>query len=463
MTEKPAQTYRPEQITSIITIGSLSVAVALTTLLLTYDLLIGGSVTTRGWIGLGVIFYLIALYSILKRTNNVIAAWMLVVLFELVTAAVLINWGFALPLGLLLASFALLLPSILMIPKAIPSTALLTLCVFVITYYLHSTQLVSPDTTYISSSTNLLDSITYATILSAFGLVSWISSRQLTRSLHRALCAEQALLKQKDTLAKQLEIESARLRQAQLQQIKHLHQFAIIGQSATAILHELSNHLSVLNLDIDDIKQQFTYSKAIKNAEKGINRINQMIRKTRSVLTPHHATHEFEVINIIRQATKDFSYKFKSNNITFTRSFPRRNTTFNVKGDSVNLMHCISILLTNAFDACVTSPHSQVSVTTSVKKNILTILIRDTGPGLSLSTKKHLFEPHESTKPFGLGVGLYIAKNLIETQFQGDLRVLDTTQGVSFAITLRRIHLEPQQDLAHIPQLPHVPSLIDAR
>lgn len=187
-----------------------------------------------------------------------------------------------------------------------------------------------------------------------------------------------------------------------------------------------------------------------------------MIRKTRSVLTPHHTTHEFEVIDIIRQATKDFSYKFKSNNITFTRSFPRRNTTFHVKGDSVNLMHCISILLTNAFDACVTSPHSQVSVTTSVKRISWPSLSAIPGQGFHYPQKAPLRTPwkHQAIRPW---CWTLYCKNLIETQFQGDLRVLDTTQGVSFAITLRRVHSEPQQDLAHIPQLPHVQSLIDAR
>jgi two-component system C4-dicarboxylate transport sensor histidine kinase DctB len=54
--------------------------------------------------------------------------------------------------------------------------------------------------------------------------------------------------------------------------------------------------------------------------------------------------------------------------------------------------------------------------------------VRDHGPGVSDDIRAHLFEPFNSTKPGGLGLGLAISRS-IARRFGGDLTVENHTEG----------------------------------
>ena len=59
------------------------------------------------------------------------------------------------------------------------------------------------------------------------------------------------------------------------------------------------------------------------------------------------------------------------------------------------------------------------------------VCVRDHGPGVSDEIRAHLFEPFNSTKPDGLGLGLAISRS-IARRFGGDLTVENHTEGGAF-------------------------------
>jgi len=430
--------YGPERVTRTVTRGSLYVAITLTGLLVTYDIFNGSLVRTRFWIGCAVVMYLIVIRYILRKHHVIFANWLIILLYELLAALVLLHWGLNSPVGILTASFTILLPGILMSPRSILPVTLVTSSILFMVHIIHSFGVITPTIYVAPSPSNLLDVIAYITILSVFALVSWISARQSSLSLSRALYAEEKLRKQKDSLATELERESTLLRQTQLQQIQQLHRFAIIGQSAIATLHELSNHLSILNLDIDDLKQHVKHSKAIASAEDGIEHINHMVRKARAHLDAQDNIQTFNALPVINRAIKDMQTKFQRYNLKLIKRGPKHLTSFYVHGDPLSLIQCISILLTNAFDACKEIPGAKITTAIISQKGTLIITVTDTGPGISKTSQKSLFQPRESTKSSGLGVGLYIAKHIIESQYNGTLKFLPTEPGATFQITLNR-------------------------
>ena len=438
MPQKVIESYGPKRITSVVTLGSLYVAVALSALLLIYDIINDTLVRPRFWIGCAVIAYLIIVRLIIRKGKISTANWLIILLYELLSASVLTHWGLSSAVGILSACFAILLPGVLMAPRYIPMVTFITFSVLLITYFLHTTNTIVPVVYIPTSPSTLLDVIAYSTIIAVFALVSWISARQSSLSLQAALRTEEELIKQKDQLAIELERESTRLRQIQLQQIQQLYRFAVIGQSTTAILHELSNHLSVLNLDIDDLKQQYKHSQAIANAEDGIEYINRMVRKARVQLNSQNTTQVFNVLPAINHVVKDLSPKMRQKHIKLIKSVPRSVVSFSVTGDPMNLMQCISILLNNAIDACDNVTNASITINLSIASDKLQITVTDNGPGVSEKIRKSLFEPLESTKPSGLGVGLYIAKHLIESQFSGSINLRDNKNGASFQIILPR-------------------------
>lgn len=430
--------YGPQRITTIIASGSLCVAIALAVLLITYDVVNNSPVRTRFWVACGAILYLILVVHLARIKKVQLANWLLIILYEVFVAIILIFWGLASIMGVLTACFVLLLPGVFMAPRLILPVSLITLGSILLSYVLHITEIVIPTPYSSSSMGDTFDVIAFSSILGVFALVSWISARQSTLSLDRALSAESALRKQKNSLAVELENESTKIRQIQLQQVQQLHRFAVIGQSATATLHELSNHLSILNLDISDLKQQLHHSKAIASAESSIEYINRMVHKARTQLNAPAENEIFNVIATINRALKDAHPKLRQRDIEVIKSNLHHSPRFAVNGNAQSLLQCLSILLNNAIDACTDIPHSSITISALSKKDSVIIVVADTGPGIKPSLKTQLFQPLESTKPTGLGVGLYIARHLIESRFNGTLELLSASSGATFQITMRK-------------------------
>jgi signal transduction histidine kinase len=63
--------------------------------------------------------------------------------------------------------------------------------------------------------------------------------------------------------------------------------------------------------------------------------------------------------------------------------------------------------------------------------------IRDSGPGVDPDVRDHLFEAGTTTKTGGWGVGLTLAKRIVEQIHGGRIELLETgSKGTVFALTL---------------------------
>jgi len=86
--------------------------------------------------------------------------------------------------------------------------------------------------------------------------------------------------------------------------------------------------------------------------------------------------------------------------------------------DRLQLEVVMRNLLSNAFDAASHQSDSQPRVDISVvmeDPGRVRIQVEDSGPGLSAANAARLFEPFESTKSSGLGLGLLISRAIVQT------------------------------------------------
>jgi len=380
--------------------------------------------------------YLLTGELLLRKDYQRTVNWMLIVFYVFVAFSTLLLWGLNAPVGILTVSFAVLLPSILMGSWSILPVVCLSIIALIAVQLIHSDGILSPDLKHLSARSTFWDVATYSTVLSIFALVSWLSGNQREKSLKRALLAESALMSQKEALIIELDKESSALRLAQLNQIRHLHKFALLGQSAAATLHELSNHLSILNLDIDDLRQQHSNSKAIANATDGIDHINKMVRQARQQLSSYDQSEKFNAISVVNRSVKDLTSKFRYSKVKLTKNTVRSRAPFNMTGNPMALMQIGSILLNNALDACrgQEKPEVRISIRSTPAK--LYISVSDNGPGVDPSVAASLFKPVTSTKPSGLGVGLYIAQHLVKDQFNGKITLKSRNSGATFVVSI---------------------------
>ncbi|MCH2093709.1 MAG: HAMP domain-containing histidine kinase [Rhodobacteraceae bacterium] len=81
-----------------------------------------------------------------------------------------------------------------------------------------------------------------------------------------------------------------------------------------------------------------------------------------------------------------------------------------------------------------------VNISFSVQSGNVTILIRDTGPGIPKKFINRVFDPAFSTKraESGSGIGLYMSKTVID-EMHGCIKALDVDLGACIEIVLPKI------------------------
>ena len=85
-------------------------------------------------------------------------------------------------------------------------------------------------------------------------------------------------------------------------------------------------------------------------------------------------------------------------------------------------------LIKNAVDAMEGS--GAITITTGTDKGVGYIEVADTGKGLSRKNFKTIFNPGYTTKKRGWGLGLTLAKRIIEQYHSGKIYVLTSEPGI---------------------------------
>ncbi len=101
--------------------------------------------------------------------------------------------------------------------------------------------------------------------------------------------------------------------------------------------------------------------------------------------------------------------------------------------DKHKLRQALGNLLDNAVDA---SPDGgPVEIGWLVAGPTLRIVVRDYGAGVSTAVRSRLFTPFCTTKPDGIGLGLALARELVEAH-GGEVAMRDVTPGAEFVLSL---------------------------
>ena len=108
-----------------------------------------------------------------------------------------------------------------------------------------------------------------------------------------------------------------------------------------------------------------------------------------------------------------------------------------VDGDPVLLEWAVEAITKNAIDALAgRGGKLELSVETLPEEQV-GIRIADDGPGIPRELRGRVFEPGFSTKQAGWGIGLSLARRIVEEAHDGKLRLVPTERGATFEIILR--------------------------
>lgn len=428
-------------VTTTIVIGGLFVL-----MLLSYSLAGNHHILARVIAGGIAFIYLVGANILHHRKQRYLTSTLLVGLYLFISVASIWAWGINVPFALLMMSIAVTLSGILLgahfslIMAAVISFFMLTI------ELLNSLGIYSPSVSWqVGAQPKLGEALGYCLLIGMLALVSWLFGRQIERSLNQAHVAEKALSDEKKLLAIRLEKRTQELRAVQLKEMQQLYRFAELGQMSTALVHDVANHLSVLTLDIEDLKKQAhsdAIEQAVESAYQSISYLDDLVQEVRGQLQDEEHPREFNVHEEIKAVIDHLHDYFQKTQITPYVVTEGNNSNMKVTGDPMRFGQIITILVKNALEAMNVSQSSDDlrSVTVSIKaaKKKIVIDVSDWGAGVPAGCGKKIFQPFYGTKKNGMGIGLFITKTVVETHFKGSIELIGPKKPTTFRITLPR-------------------------
>ncbi|MDF2775322.1 MAG: ATP-binding region ATPase domain protein [Geminicoccaceae bacterium] len=106
-----------------------------------------------------------------------------------------------------------------------------------------------------------------------------------------------------------------------------------------------------------------------------------------------------------------------------------------VHGDAVLLEWALEALMKNAVDA-LAGRGGRIYITSTRVPEGVRIRVADDGPGIPRELRARVFDPGFSTKDHGWGVGLSLARRIIEENHRGELALVPAPRGATFDVIL---------------------------
>jgi len=198
--------------------------------------------------------------------------------------------------------------------------------------------------------------------------------------------------------------------------------------------HQIGTPLSSLLGWIEILRLENTNENTIKEIENDVLRLNTIAERFSKI----GSIPELKEQNVVEATSASFDYlKLRSSKQVIFKFESSKNEIY----AKINLQlfsWVIENLVKNAIDAMEGKGKIALAITEN-EKNV-TITIADTGKGIPKHLQHEIFTPGFTTKKRGWGLGLSLAKRIIEDYHNGKIAVLksEVGKGTTFAITLKK-------------------------
>ena len=229
----------------------------------------------------------------------------------------------------------------------------------------------------------------------------------------------------------------------------HQSRQAAMGEMLESIAHQWRQPLNIIGLASANLETQHAFGivddenfkEKMNIISLNINYMSDTIDDFRDFLNPAREVKHFSPYSSIQEVFTILEAQLKNNSISYTLNIDK---LINFSGVENEFKQVFFILINNSRDAIKSLSEKQqekekyILVTSSIQEKRATINIEDNGGGVSKEIINSIFDPYFTTKfaSQGTGIGLYIAKNIIETRMQGSIKVENTKDGCCFSIIL---------------------------
>jgi C4-dicarboxylate-specific signal transduction histidine kinase len=207
-------------------------------------------------------------------------------------------------------------------------------------------------------------------------------------------------------------------------ELAHLNRQTTAGELSASIAHELNQPLGAIlsntetvELMLDSPEPKVEEIKAIvADIKRADQRASEVIQRLRRFLTKTRIeARNVDLNEIVSEVMRILAAQAAAHNVAI--SIVLSPDLLIVKGDRIQLEQVILNLVANAIDALTDTRRVTRQITVQTNRldlQIAELSVSDTGPGIQPDALKHIFEPFFTTKDSGMGMGLAIARTIVE-------------------------------------------------
>lgn len=198
--------------------------------------------------------------------------------------------------------------------------------------------------------------------------------------------------------------------------------------------HQLGTPISSLMAWIEILKEQYPNDALIPEMDKDVKRlqlISERFSKIGSLPEPVPTNLKEVLEHVI-----EYMDRRTSHGVVFVRDFPDKDVWLKMNASLFEWV--IENLCKNAVDAMSGGPGT-ITVRIVEEDNKICVEVSDTGKGIKKKNLSHVFRPGFTTKQRGWGLGLSLAKRIIEDYHKGKIFVKwsEVNKGTTFRVELR--------------------------
>ncbi len=233
------------------------------------------------------------------------------------------------------------------------------------------------------------------------------------------------------------------LRQAQ-DDLAHVTRVQAMGELAAAIAHEVNQPLAAIvtngNFCLRELAGGGPNPDSLREAIAEIvndgTRASAIIARIRTLLMKGAPeSKELDINEVIQEVGGFLRNELTRNRVSLR--FDLASDLRSVPGDRIQLQQVLLNLILNAIDAMrtVKDRPRELLIRSATHPDGVLVQVQDSGPGIDPAQADRIFDPFVSTKPESLGMGLSIARSIVESH-GGRLWAVPGSQGALFEFTL---------------------------
>ncbi len=248
------------------------------------------------------------------------------------------------------------------------------------------------------------------------------------------------LAKSFNKMSRQLLLARKKMEEANVKLIQ-AEKLASIGRISAGIAHEIRNPLTSVKLNIQKLMQSENLNDLEKEhldlSQEGIKHMEKSIKDLLDYTRASELNVDrFSVEQVLEESIKTLAGSLELKKIVLEKNYQNNLPQALVDGDK--LRQVFLNVLRNAYEAV--EEGGKITISLSLLKDRpgdkIKVEIMDDGNGIPEKNRDLIFELFYTTKTTGIGLGLAIARKIIE-QHNGSIRLEENlTQGTSFEILI---------------------------